>query len=213
MHFAARDGSSHGTCGASAIRRVIAVLAFLAASPALAQTRALIDLSAYQADCQVKVKGYNGQLIVSWPAAENETAEVAIDLSSGGPIIKQMLVRHANGTIAEVLSGVDPVWFLTVGSRRLAEDRPPDQQWQVFFDNPHQRPHEVFTSQLNFTKAAVTGKGQRAILRIEKLTAGPFEGAIEITFYANSRLMRIDAVVQTEKDRLAMFYDEGLVSP
>lgn len=213
MRLAVCDRTGFRCAGkAASVRALAAGIAILFASVAYGQPPSRIDLAKYQTDCQVKVKAYNGQLIVSWPAAENETAEVAIDLSSGGPIFKQMLVRQANGTIGECLAGVDPVWFLTVGSRKLVEERPAGEQWQVFFDNPHQRPHEVFPSKLEFTKASLSSSGQRATLRIEKLTAGPFTGAIEITFYAGSRLMRIDAVLQTEKDRLAMFYDEGLVA-
>ena len=58
----------------------------------------------------------------------------------------------------------------------------------------------------------VAGSGKRATVSIDELTAGPFTGTVEFSFYAGSRLMRIDAAVKTDKDRVAMFYDTGLVA-
>ena len=40
---------------------------------------------------------------------------------------------------------------------------------------------------------------------------GPFSGSLEFSFYAGCPLVRVDAVVSTEKDGLAIFYDTGLV--
>ena len=53
---------------------------------------------------------------------------------------------------------------------------------------------------------------QAASVTIDGLTVGPFAGSLELSFYAGSRLMRIDALLKTEKDRLAVFYDTGLVA-
>ena len=87
-----------------------------------------------------------------------------------------------------------------------------DQRWEVFFDNPAQRPHEVFASKLTISKVRVAGRGSRATVAIDGLAIGPFSGAVEVAFYAGSPLVRIDAVVTTQKDRLAMFYDAGIVA-
>lgn len=184
---------------------------------AAADAETPIDLAGYDAQCEVRVAGWNGNLRLTWPIADGEEGEATLDLSGTQPLVQRLAVRkpaagNETTAAAEILGAVDPVWFLTVGERRPAADKPPDQQWEVFFDNPHQRPHETFTSKLAISKATVTGKGSRATVAVDGLTIGPFQGAIELTFYAGSRLLRIDAVVSTEKDRLAVFYDQGLVA-
>jgi len=182
---------------------------------AAARAETPIDLAGYDAGCAVRVEGWNGNLRVVWPISEGEEGEATLDLSGDKRLIQKLAVRKGEGEAAEILVGVDPAWFLTVGERKPPASRPPettDDKWQVFFDNPHQRPHETFTSKLAITKATVTGKGQRATVSADGLTIGPFKGMIEITFFAGSRLMRIDAVVTTEKDLLAVFYDQGLVA-
>ena len=192
---------------------VVALLlaAFL---PRSATAETAIDLAGYQAGCQVEVTGWNGHLRLAWPIGEGVTGEATLDLNGTGPLLEKLATRRGdeNAEPRVILSDVDPVWFLTVGSRQAPPDKPPEQQWEVFFDNPHQRPHEVFASKLQITKAKVTGNGSRATVAIDGLTIGAFAGAIELKFYAGSPLIRADAVVTTEKDRLAIFYDAGIVA-
>ena len=57
-------------------------------------------------------------------------------------------VRRGSAEPANILQHVNPLWQMTIGQRRLVEEKPHDQQWQVFFDNPAQRPHEAFASSL-----------------------------------------------------------------
>ncbi len=171
-----------------------------------------IDLSGYRSDCAVRVEAWNGNLNIAWPMAEGETGKATLDLSGERPLIRQLATRNGAGEAGTILTGVEPAWFLTVGERRPAAEKPPDQQWEVFFDNPHRRPHETFASKLAISKARVTGGGQRATVAIDGLTIGPFAGSIEFCFFAGSRLMRVDAVITTQKDRLAVFYDEGLLA-
>jgi hypothetical protein len=179
---------------------------------AAASAETPIDFSGYRADGDVRVEGWNGNLRVSWPMAEVERGELTLDLSGERPLIQRLATRKGEAEPAAILEGASPAWYLTVGERRPAADKPPDQQWEVFFDNPHQRPHEVHVSKLAISKARVTGSGQRAIVAIDGLSIGPFSGSIEFCFFAGSRLVRIDAVITTQKDRLAVFYDEGLVA-
>lgn len=68
---------------------IVACAAFVTAVPAFAETA--IDVSGYRADCEVKVQGFDGHLIVTWPMAEDETGEVALDLSGTGPMIQSTL--------------------------------------------------------------------------------------------------------------------------
>jgi hypothetical protein len=171
-----------------------------------------IDLSGYRADCAVRVEAWNGSLKVAWPMAESESGETTLDLSGERPLIRQLATRRGAGEPVAILTDVEPAWFLTAGERRMPPDKPPEQQWEVFFDNPHQRPHQTHASKLAITKARVTGSGQRATVAIDGLTVGPFAGSVEFCFFAGSRLMRVDAVVTTKQDRLAVFYDEGIVA-
>jgi hypothetical protein len=161
-----------------------------------------VDLTAYDAGCQVKVQ-HNGDLInVSWPAAGGKSETLVLDISGSGPLIRRL------GPLADV----DPAWWLTVGERRLAPEKPPEQKWEVFFDNPHQRPHEVFASKLDIAQVRVAGKDSRATISVGTLTIGPFTGLLEFSFYAGSGLVRGDAVVETKQGGLAIFYDAGIVA-
>lgn len=171
-----------------------------------------IDLSGYRSDCEVQVQGWNGHLKVTWPNGNGESSELTLDMAGERPLIEQFAARKEGAEAAAILGGVDPVWFLTVGQRQGPADKPPEQRWEVFFDNPHQRPHETFTSKLAFKTAKVIGSGKRAAVVIDGLSVGPFAGALELSFYAGSRLMRIDALLRTEKDQLAVFYDAGLMA-
>src|SRR5262245_43615483 len=171
-----------------------------------------IELAGYRPDCEVKVEGWDGHLRIAWPTGDRELAEVTLDLSGERPLIEKMATRVEGNEAATILTGVDPVWFLTFGERRAADEKPPEQKWEVFFDNPHQRPHETFTSKLAIKRARVAGRGKRATVTIDEIAAGPFAGSVELSFYAGSRLMRIDALLKTEQDRLAVLYDVGLVA-
>ncbi|HEX5102600.1 MAG TPA: hypothetical protein VFV87_02235 [Pirellulaceae bacterium] len=176
-----------------------------------ASAETLIDLSGYHPGCEVEVAGWNGHLKIQWPITEVETGELTLDTSGNAPLIEKLVVRQ-NSVEAVILKDVDPVWFLTVGSREMPPGKPPEQKWEVFFDNPHRRPHEVFASKLAIAKAKVAGSGSRASVTIDGLAIGPFAGSLEFSFYAGSPLVRVDAVVATEKDGVAMFYDAGIVA-
>jgi hypothetical protein len=171
-----------------------------------------IDLSNYRADCEVRVEGYNGQLRIVWPIRPHQAGEVSLDLSGIGPLIRQVALHHGGSQPAILLRDVDPLWRLTVGSRRPAAEKPPEQKWEVFFDNPHQRPHQTFLAHFQPQSASISGQGKRAVVRIQKLQAGPFSGGIEFSFYAGCPLVRLDAVLTTSEDLRAILYDTGLVA-
>jgi hypothetical protein len=197
---------------AAMLLRSVLASALSVAISAAAFAETVIDLSGYQRGCEVRVAAFDGSLLVTWPLGGGEEGQVALDLSGMGPLLKEIAVRKGEASPSEILKNVDPAWFLTIGSRRPAEEKPPEQQWEVFFDNPHQRPHETFASKLAISAARVTGRGKRATVTVDGLSVGPFSGAVELTFFAGSRLLRVDAVMKTEQDRLAVFYDEGLVA-
>lgn len=181
-------------------------------APRPARGETPIDLRGYFADCEVKVEGYNGQLRVAWPIQPHLAGELALDLTGQGPLIRHFALRSGESEPTVVLRQLDPIWRLTVGTRRPAVEKPPEQKWEVFFDNPHQRPHETYLAQFRPEAATVSGRGKRAVIRVGTLVAGPFSGAIEFSFYAGCPLVRMDAVVTTQEDLRAILYDTGLVA-
>jgi hypothetical protein len=195
-------------------RSFVSMLAVCALHWALtkAQAETPIDLAGYRADCEVRVEGWNGNLRLAWPMEAGETGEVTLDLSGERPLIQKLATRREGSEAAAILTDVDPVLFLTVGERRATDEKAPGQEWEVFFDNPYKRPHETFPAKLAIKSARVTGSGKRATVSIGDLTAGPFAGSLELSFYAGSRLIRIDATISTQKQRAAAFYDAGLVA-
>jgi hypothetical protein len=191
----------------------LAILLVAAVAPST-RAETPIDLAGYDPACEVQMEGWNGHLRLSWPTGDGKTGEATLNLNGDAPLLQKVAIRegeNANAS-ATILANVDPVWLLTVGSRQMPEGKPADQQWEVFFDNPHQRPHEVFASHLRIGRAKVAGKGSRATVTIEGLTIGPFSGAVEFTFYAGSPLVRADAVVTTEREKTAVFYDAGILA-
>jgi len=171
-----------------------------------------VELAQYQQGCEVRLEAWDGHLRLSWPMNALESGEITFDFSGDRPLIEKLATRRGDQQAATVLGHVDPVWFLTAGERRAADEKTLEQQWEVFFDNPVKRPHETFRSKLTMKHARVTGSGKRAKVTVEELSCGPFVGSLELSFYAGSPLMRIDAVMATGKDRVAYFYDAGLIA-
>ena len=54
---------------------------------------------------------------------------------------------------------------------------------------------------------AIESTGRRAIVRISRLAAGPFEGELDIILYAGSPLVHIQAAMTPRGTNLAYIYD------
>jgi hypothetical protein len=198
----------------------VALLAAVAASHAAAATP--VDLSKYEAGCRVDVQHDGDRLTVAWPIAERERGHLVLNLDGRGPLIAELGIAgdgqvgpEASGRTPNLpdvlLADVDPIVFLTVGSRRAPGGKPADQKWQVFFDKPANRPHETFASQLELTAANVRGSGGRASVTLDRLAAGNFSGSLRLSFYAGCRLLHVEGLLETKEDGRAIFYDAGLV--
>ncbi len=170
------------------------------------------NLSGYSPDCGVQVRLQAGRIDLNWPMDQGEWGRASLNLTPGKPFIERLGI--ANDPITEgqsLLQGVDPVTFLTVGTREAPPGRPPEMSvWNVFFDRPAKRPFQTYASRLKLNRAQVTSEGQRATVTVGDLTVGPFSGELQFTFYATSRLVRVEAVVQTQEDQRAILYDVGL---
>lgn len=187
------------------MRFLIAILLLLTHCTLFAQVKTSLKNFSNKNGTSAVVKG--NILSVSWPAGNNKTGKVVVDLSFQQPLFKSLVLQEGNRehTIA---SGLDPVFLLTVGKRDLISQN----GWNIFFDKV---PNKPFTaSRIEFSKhaASVTTIGARTVISIGSLTAPGFTGTLEITLYNGSPLMNIAAVMLTNIDSTAILYDAGLVS-
>lgn len=152
---------------------------------------------------------------VVWPIdrSRERRAELTLSRRPGRPLIRRLSVGKNRGPAAPVpvVEDIQPVWFLTVGSRRVPPGKPAWQKWMVFFDNPASRPHKVYTMQPELDRIVVAGDRGAVRVRCGTLRAGEFSGFAEISFYPGCDLVHLAAVVRTEEDRRAITYDAGLV--
>src|SRR5262245_27277972 len=85
-----------------------------------------IDLGRYAPSCGVEVRREGNRLTVAWPAGGKEFGRVTLDLSEGKPLLESMgLAASATGEVTRLLAGVEPVTYLTVGTRKAPPGRPP----------------------------------------------------------------------------------------
>ena len=172
-----------------------------------------------RAENGVRVERDEEKTRLSWPIADREEGWLNLDLRPGKPLVEglglSLTRRAADGgeRKIELLKAVDPVFFLTVGSRENPPDRPSGMSvFNVFFDSPAQRPHRRYQARLTPSRVTVSARGGRATARVEGLSAGPFSGAVEFTVYAGARLVHVEAVVRAKEENRAFLYDAGLVS-
>src|SRR5262245_19518052 len=85
-----------------------------------------VDLSRYSPTCGVQVRAQAGRLEVSWPMGPAEKGRVSFSLIPGKPLIETLAIaKDATSAAESLLHGVDPVTFLTVGTREAPSGRPP----------------------------------------------------------------------------------------
>lgn len=179
---------------------------------------AMLSIFATVANAQVDLKKYkpNGAkvisskstLTISWPAGHGKTAKMDLNLSNSQPLFKDLSVIKA-GKSSSVAANLDPTFILRVGSRTLS---PNSGGWDVFFDRVPTRPYKTHLVNFEGRQTKVTTQGTRTTLRIGKVSAPDFNGALEITVYNGSPMFNIAAVISTAKDSTAILYDAGLVS-
>jgi hypothetical protein len=175
-----------------------------------------VDFANYSRDCGIEARQEGETLRVEWAAEEGgETGVLVLDLRAGKPLIASLGLAAGGDGKGEkaLLKGVDPVTFLTVGTRATPEGHPPHMSpFNVFFDNPAQRPHQTYRSRLDLKTVRVTSEGRRASVELGDLAIGPFAGQLVLTVYDRGRLVHVEAVVSTQEDRRAIVYDAGLAS-
>jgi len=175
-------------------------------SNTLAQAQVVVDLSEYQKKNGAKVTSTDGRLEVSWPVKKAEKAKLILNLNQGRPLFTSMQLTR-RGAFKEIAASLNPAFILTIGKRDLISQN----GWNIFFDKTNKRPHQSYPVRLNKRAASVRTAGSRTIIRIDKVQAATFKGALEITLYNGSPMFNVAAVMATEVDSTAILYDAGLV--
>src|SRR5262249_22984912 len=122
-------------------------------------------------------------------------------------------VEGQTGQPIDLAGKVEPVTFLTVGTRQNPPGRPPGMSvFNVFFDKPATRPYRTYVSERETKQARVTSRGRRATVAMDRLSIGPFSGEFQLSFYAGCDLVHMEAVVATEENDRAILYDAGLAA-
>lgn len=144
-------------------------------------------------------------LSISWPTGKTEKGKLVINLEEGQALFQS--IELSKGEIWNTIAtGLNPVFILTEGIRDL-EKR---DGWDIFFDRTAYLPHTTHELQRKLSGVKVINEGSRTKIVISDVTAGNFDGSLEVTLYDGSPLLNIAAVVSTEKDATAIIYDAGL---
>ncbi len=159
-------------------------------------------------DRQASVEQVGDHLTMTWPSAPAESGRVVLNLAEHQPLIERVDLGAQT-----LLSQIDPAAWLVVGSRVNPPPTPSGMSvFNVFFDNPLQRPHQTHRVAWSGPKTArIVTQGARASVAVGPIAAGPFRGEWVITVYAGSRLLHVEAVLKTDDEARAITYDAGLV--
>ncbi|HWV32241.1 MAG TPA: hypothetical protein VN038_21415 [Dyadobacter sp.] len=171
------------------------------------QAQVPVDLKGLDKKSGIQATVSGAMLHIEWPAGNEETAKVSIDLNKSNPLIGSLGIgsKEKQYTIAENL---DPAIILAVGKRDLVSQN----GWNIFFDKTAYQKYQSYAVKLDKTDVKVTSNGSRTEVTVNGAKAGPFSGSIQFTLYNGSPLMNVAAVMSTNVDSLAVIYDIGLTS-
>jgi hypothetical protein len=182
----------------------------LQTGPRIHAAEVVVDSSRYSADCGIEVRHADQRLMLKWPTDEEESGQLVLDLRPERPLIERLSISRG-GEDGTLLESMEPMTFMTVGTRVTPRGHPPTlSKWQVFFDKPADRPHQSYLSHRELKAVRVESTGKRATVALGEITIGPFHGELQFTFYAGSPLVHVEAVVTTGEDDRAILYDAGL---
>ena len=172
-----------------------------------------VDFEGYRPDCGVVVRQDGDSIEVLWPIGE-EAGRLVLDLRPDAPRVRVLgLGAGTPGGAVDILKGVDPVTFVTVGTRVGESGRPPSMSpFNAFFDAPARRPHQTYKAELDLKRVRVLSQGRRLTITLADLTAGPFSGELHFTVYAGANLIFVEAVATNKEESRAYLYDVGLVA-
>jgi hypothetical protein len=169
----------------------------------------LAAFCASAAESGVTLEQSEMQLRVTWPMSAEESGVAVFSLDEKKPLIESIGVAAKGQPASVVMSTLNPVTLLTVGSR----DSKNPQGWGAFFDNTPKRPYETFLLALGKRRVQTTNHGTRTTISLAEVSGGGFRGDVRFTFYRNSPLLHVETVVTTQDDWRAIICDAGMESP
>ena len=200
-----------------------AMLLIFHPSTSIAQTVPVeIEGVAGGSDAPVSVRDLSatsGLVELEWRIEPNERGYLAVDVRPERPRISSIGLKTRTAEVggepstSTLLKKVDPVTFVTVGTRRHTSSHPPGTSiFNAFFDNPASRPHQSYRAELALERVSVIVRKGSATIRLAKVNAGPFTGEIHINVYVGSRLLHLENVLSTDEEDRAYLYDTGLAT-
>ena len=167
-----------------------------------------INLQQYDPACGIEIIQAGTFIDVNWPIDhKGRHARIRFDTDTKQPLIQSISFGSWDSRLQVLANGLDPVLFVRVGNRDL-EKR---DGWTIFFDRMQRKQNEVFPAVIDCTNASGESHARRAVLTIGNVKAGPFEGKLRWTFFANSPLILQEAVLTTNRPRTAYLYDAGII--
>ncbi|MBD3627292.1 hypothetical protein [Cyclobacterium sp.] len=167
-----------------------------------------VDFTGFDQKAAATVSVTENILEVTWPTGNQEKGKLLIDLEEGQPLFNSIQVSTDEGRFTEIARGMDQVFVLTEGKRDLTKG----SGWNIFFDRTAYLPYTPHLLKIKKTAASVNNEGSRTNIILSEVSAAHFSGALEITLYDGSPLLNLAAVMQTDKDSVAIIYDAGLVN-
>jgi hypothetical protein len=186
-------------------RLIAAAVLLFFINPVAGQTP--INLKAFNKKSGVAVKAAGDKIELTWPVSPADRGRVVLDLANNSPLFKSIQAT-AKGVYKEVAANLNPEFILTIGHRDLISQN----GWNIFFDRVPLKPFESYKLTLDKKSASVKTDGSRTIVSIGEVSGSTFSGAIEITFYNQTPLFNVAAVMSTHQDSAAILYDAGMVS-
>ncbi|MEO8110351.1 MAG: hypothetical protein ABI594_09970 [Ginsengibacter sp.] len=169
----------------------------------VAHAQSIVNTNQFNKNSETRISVNNNILTVSWPVAKNDFGKLLLDLAKDKPLFKSIQLGKK-----EIANDIDPAFILTIGKRDLISQN----GWNIFFDKVPLKPHESYAVKFEKDSASIRSEGAHTIIRISKMYAATFSGALEITLYNGSPLFNVAAVISTDIDSTAILYDAGLVS-
>ncbi|HLT08260.1 MAG TPA: hypothetical protein VK014_12090 [Cyclobacteriaceae bacterium] len=166
-----------------------------------------VDFSQFDKKGPVKATAKGSALSLTWPTGPSEEGRLLLNMENGQPLFQSIALAQGD-LVREVAAGIEPVFILTVGKRDLTKPH----GWDIFFDRTAYLPYEEYPVELQKKEVKLITEGSRTHVMISDLQAGEFSGSLDITLFNGSPLLNIAAVMQTEKDSVAIIYDAGFVS-
>jgi hypothetical protein len=157
-----------------------------------------VDLSGIRSG-PIQVSSTPDSVTVNWVDEASRRWRADFSLDPAKPLITS--ISSENKTI---IDRAQPIYRCATGKRRGG--------WDAFFDFPPSHPDGTrnFQGEFKLSAARALTAGDRVTLTFDGFHMGIFDGAITYTFYPDSRLIQQQAVVKTNEQDVAFYYDTGL---